>query len=436
MKNRNGITVSLRPRKKTGTKKKKKSKAQTQAVQQEIGLLGRALRSLGSAAGTAAGGLFGAPIAGGAAGHGLGAAVSQWLGAGDYTVSSNSVVSQLKASNGIPMMHTNDQTVTIRHKEFLCEVLSNTTFSVLKSFTLNPGNRTTFPWLAPIANCYQQYRIKGLVFHYIPTSGTFSGGANAALGSVMLQTTYRSSDTPPSSKVELLNEFWACESVPSETFAHPIECAPGENPFNTQYVRGVDIPIPAGDSPLLYDLGTTHLCVSGQQASGVTLGDLWVTYEVELKKPIMASNVTPGDGFYANAVNTTPTFADPFGNMVLNNVGNMMLTFGSGRSINLPASSFGTFTFLVRYKPSATFTNPTTAGAPVVTNCTLINLSFNSDRWEDNVSGGGVDAAITYAIRVRKTQRETTAGIQFPLASASAGTLASVEVILYGYSDT
>ena len=45
----------------------------------------------------------------------------------------------------------------------------------------------------------------------------------------------------------------------------------------------------------MYDLGVTHVAVSGQQANDVVLGDLWVTYEVELKKPILYSNVTsPG----------------------------------------------------------------------------------------------------------------------------------------------
>jgi len=72
--------------------------------------------------------------------------------------------------------------------------------------------------------------------------------------------------------------------------AHPIECDPKENPFNVQYVRTGAVP--SGDSVLMYDLGLTHLAVSGCQTSGKRLGDLWVTYEVELKKPLLYSNVT------------------------------------------------------------------------------------------------------------------------------------------------
>lgn len=106
----------------------------------------------------------------------------------------------------------------------------------------------------------------------------------------MLQTSYRSTDAAPASKVELLNEFWSNEVVPSDTMAHPVECDPKENPFNVQYIRTG--PVPTGDNQLMYDLGVTHVAVSGSQTSGNVLGDLWVTYDIELKKPMLFSNVT------------------------------------------------------------------------------------------------------------------------------------------------
>jgi len=269
----------------------KKTQKSRQKITKEVGLLGKALRSLGGLGGGALGGMMGMPMAGSAAGTSLGAAISKWLGSGDYSVGSNSIVSQaVRGSASIPDMHRNDQSVVIRHKEFLGEIRSNTTFTINQSFELNPGLTPTFPWLARIATRFQEYRIRGMVFHYVPSSGSAIASTNNALGTVMLQTSYRSNDTPPSSKVELLNEYWSSEAVPSEPFCHPIECDPAENPFNIQYVRsGV---VPTGDNKLLYDLGVTHVATSGQQQSGVVLGDLWVSYEVELKKPLIDSNVT------------------------------------------------------------------------------------------------------------------------------------------------
>ncbi len=219
-------------------------------------------------------------------GTGLGASLSRWLGSGDYVVRENSIVTQ-SASGNIPAMHKESQSVVVRHKEFITEVTGKTAFTVQRSFSINPGLSNTFPWLASLAAQYSEYRIRGMVYHYVPTSGNAVSSTNAALGSVMLQTSYRANESAPTSKVELLNEYWASEAKPSEAFCHPIECNPAENPFNVQYVRTTSVP--STDNVLLYDLGTTRLAVSGQQADDIVLGDLWVTYEIELRKPRVTS---------------------------------------------------------------------------------------------------------------------------------------------------
>lgn len=340
----------------------------------------------------------------------------------------------MKASGSIPMMHNEGQSIVVRHREYLCEVKSNTSFTVQRSFRINPGSQTTFPWLSRVANCYQQYRIRGMVYHYVPTSGNSVGSTNTSLGTVAMQTSYRSSDTPPSNKIEMMNEYWSTESIPSEAFCHPIECDPNENPFNVQYVSSDGTTYPSGDSPLLYDLGITHLATSGQQLGSVTLGDMWVTYEIELKKPIIDSNVTDGAFMYGSYFNSPPTsFANPFG-VGTAQVGNLKFTTDTARSINLPATVYGSFWIMVLYKPSTTFTTAVLTGAPVVTNCTLVFWSGTTDRVETNI-GAATSGNITYWIRVNKLQRETQAGIQIPTASTSAGTFAGAEITIFGATD-
>jgi hypothetical protein len=116
--------------------------------------------------------MVGMPGAGGVVGNSLAGALSRWIGAGDYSINNNSVVQRsLKAASSIPSMHSDAQSVVVRHKEYLGEILSSQTFSVQQSYPLNPGISTTFPWLSGIAVRFQEYKIKGLVFHYIPTSG-------------------------------------------------------------------------------------------------------------------------------------------------------------------------------------------------------------------------------------------------------------------------
>ncbi len=335
-------------------------------------VLGKALRSLGAAGGATVGSWLGNPAMGGAVGRSLGAAVSRWLGSGDYTVNSNSIVqSSLKAASSIPMMHAESQTVVIRHREYLGEVRSNMEYTVENSFQLNPGNNRAFPWLSSIATSFQEYKFRGVVFHYIPSSGSAINGTNAALGTVMMQTSYRATDAPPSSKVEMLNEYCSNESVPSEPFAHPIECNPRENPFNVLYVRSGQVP--TTDTIMMYDLGITHIATSGNPADGNVLGDLWVTYEVELKKPIVASNVATKE-LTGSAYFMSTSGVGIFNNKV-RSVGPIAIS-GSGNVLTLPKGCVGLWQITVILYPSSPttgFVAPTKffASSPTAVNCTL-----------------------------------------------------------------
>ncbi|APG76267.1 hypothetical protein 2 [Changjiang tombus-like virus 9] len=288
--------------------KKMKKTIKVAKKKSEITELGRVLRTLGGIGGGFAGGMIGQGAAGSAVGTGLGAAVSRWLGQGDYSVTSNSV---LRAATTVPSMHKNDQTVVVRHKEFVGELRGNQNFTVAYRYSLNPGIALTFPWLHSIAAQYSEYRIRGMVFHYVPTSGASVASSNTALGSVMFQTSYRASENPPGSKIEMMNEYWASEGRPCDEFCHPIECDPKENPFNVQYVRTGGLP--AGENLLMYDLGTTTVAVTGMQTTGTVLGDIWCTYEVELKKPKLTGlNTEATRSLYSNS-STGITNANPLG---------------------------------------------------------------------------------------------------------------------------
>lgn len=292
--------------------------------------IGKLIRAVGSAGGGYLGGMVGAPTLGGAAGHQLGAMASKWLGFGDYTVSRNSIMT--KAADGIPTMHKEDQGIVLRHKEFVGTIVSSQDFSVQYALPLNPG-MTSFPWLSKIAARFQQYKFRGVVFHYVPASGAAISGTNSSLGTVMLQTTYRATDSAPTSKIEMLNEYWANEVVPSDSAIHPIECAPKQNPFNVQYVRSVAVP--SGESQLSYDLGKTFIATQGQQVDGAYLGDLWVTYEVELTKPVYSSNIT------VNPVSTT-TFSGSSASSLFNTITTTNDTIGisfSNNSITFPSNT-------------------------------------------------------------------------------------------------
>jgi len=391
--------------------KKKSSKPVTQG---QMTRLGTALRYLGGLGGGAVGSLVGAPTIGSGVGSSLGAALSKWLGSGDYTVGSNSIVkSSLKAASSIPMMHNESQSVIIRHREYLGEIRSSTNYTVQQSFTLNPGDRNTFPWLSGIAANFQEYSFKGVVFHYIPSSGA-AITTSPSLGTVMLQTSYRSTDTAPESKVELLNEYCSNEVVPSETMAHPIECDPKENPFNVQYVR-TSAP-PAGETRLMYDLGVTHVATSGQTSSGYTLGDLWVTYEVELKKPLVLSNVTQtfeSAAAYCAGALTGASFFDAT-TLVQGN----LPIIASGRRITFPRGAQGRWVVTVYLNAQTGFANPSWIGLPTLTNCSTERFVYSAPGVGISYAGSLAPSATTvsnvYAqAGIRITEPHAVASIEF-----------------------
>jgi len=363
--------------------KNKTKKKKARSSQKEMTRLGSALRALGGLAGGTAGSLIGMQGSGASMGTGLGAALSRWLGSGDYTVGSNTIVQKtLRGSESIPAMHSNNQTVTIRHKEYLGEVKGNQTFSVVEALQINPGNSRTFPWLSGVATRFQEYRIKGMVFHYIPSSGSAVASADAALGTVMMVTSYRASDTPPSNKVEMLNEYWASESVPCSEFCHPIECDPKENPYNVQYVRSGEVP--AGDSRMLYDLGVTYVATSGQQVTGKVLGDLWITYEVELKKPIVASNVTHTISSYNIAYTNTPAGTmtnDKFNGVPTSVWGDLAMVL-KGNDITFPRGTTGFFLVSLRFYALGSYTITTGFATPTFVNCASTAIAPGGDSFK------------------------------------------------------
>lgn len=350
-----------------------RSKKTTQKAQAstELGLLARALRGGGSAIGSGLGSLFGpAGIATGASlGNSLGASISRWLGAGDYTLRSNSLVT--RAAKGVPMMHFGGETTVIRHREYIGDVTTGgiNTFNA-NAFPINPGVATIFPWLSSIAQQYQEYTFKGLVFHYISTSGDSVGSTTTSLPTVMMATQYKANANTFTDKLALLNASFSNDAKASEDFCHPVECDPRENPFKIQYVRGAAPP--TGDDLMMYDLGKFTIATAGSQAANVVVGELWVTYEVELRKPIasaisneyiesafLSRSGAANGAFFGTAFLATNSFFDNIG-----------LTCPTSNSLQFPTGITGTFVISLYY-PGATVV--TAALDTTVVNATRLN---------------------------------------------------------------
>lgn len=243
------------------------------------------ISAIGSAVGGGLGGLSGSPIGAplaGFLGGKIGHLIENITGFGEYKVQSNSI---LRGGMPVPRIvnSINSGGTIVRHCEYIGDVLSTTAFTAT-TYNINPGLSSTFPWLSQIASSYEQYRMRGCIFEFRSTSSNalLSSSTSTALGTIVMGTQYDVLDPTWTDKRTMLNHEYSNSVDPSKTGIHLVECKRSLNVLSNQYTRSGAVP---SDRDLhLYDLGKFTIATVGMQAAGGVLGELWVTYEVELMK--------------------------------------------------------------------------------------------------------------------------------------------------------
>lgn len=229
-----------------------------------------------------AGSMVGGPLGGYAGGL-----LAKIAGFGDYKVSSNSLIGEGQSP---AMMHSGKDSFVVRHREYICDLLSDAENSGQfqnQAFPIQPGLATTFPWLAPIAAQFEQYVVRGMVFEFksLYSDAVVGTGDSPSLGGVIMATDYNVLNSEFTTKQQMDNTQYTTSCKPSVSFYHPIECKPNSMPTNQLFVRTGAVP---GDQRL-YDLGLLQIATFGIQALGASIGELWCTYEIEFSKPIASS---------------------------------------------------------------------------------------------------------------------------------------------------
>lgn len=328
----------------------------TKQIEASVGR--KILRALGGVSGGALGLLSTGSLAGAAQGarygYGAGNQAATIMGMGAYSVKKNSL-KNTSLMDSVPYMHSSDQSVVIRHQEFLGNVISSSSannFNVSAAYSLNPGQAETFPWLSSIAQNFQEYTFRGLAFYFRSTSAdAIASSTNTALGTVMMGTIYNPILPAFTGKVQMLNEYYSNDCKPSENMIHLVECDPAENPFRVQYVRPGTVPL--GASVQNYDLGNFYIATAGFQGTSVVCGELFVTYEVELKKPVPAglagvyngAHITATAGISTSAYfgsNTIYRYNNWYGGSVTNNNNTVTIPPGFGGNLMVIYSVIGT----------------------------------------------------------------------------------------------
>lgn len=296
-----------------------------------------------------------------------GNSISRFFGLGAYKLKRNSVMDAW--SRQVPFMHSTNESIVFRHREFITDISTSVAFAS-RSFNINPGIEETFPYLASLAANFEEYRFKGLVFEYKSTSADSLNSTNAALGTIVLAAQYRADAPAFTNKLQMQNAVWAATTKPSENCFLPLECEPDENPMPMQYIRTG--PLPANNDIKLFDLARLTVGTVGSQTASV-VGELWVTYEVEVRKPVLATQSGSTTEVYHSAATSGITTASVLGSNRVVYTDTIGMTFTNQR-MTFPIGLFGRYLVYVNVKGTASVQG---SWSVTPTNCTLVPNVFS-----------------------------------------------------------
>lgn len=249
-------------------------------------MIGNAIRAVGSGAGGYFGGSTGKQL-----GYAAGDFVSKITGFGDYKISSNTLL-----GSSVPQFKSDGRTARVCHREFLTDIKASHDFKLM-TYELQPGLKTSFPWISGMADLYQQFRIHGMVFYFRSLSAAWDG-TGLSLGAVIMGTQYDVLETPFQSKIEMENYEFSNSAKPSVDQAHPIECDPSEGVLKNYFLRTGEID--ENDDLRFHDFGNFQIATVGmdEKMDDETIGELWVSYDIEFLKPRVSKGAVHSGNFF------------------------------------------------------------------------------------------------------------------------------------------
>jgi len=206
------------------------------------------------------------------------------VGNGSYKVGSPGM--KIEDGTSPPVFRKSAHGFIVEHREYVQDIYGSILFNN-NSYQINPVNSTLFPWLSLVAQNFEEYRILGMVMEFKSMSADALNSVNTALGTVIMAAEYNALDANFDTKVTAENYEWAVSMKPSESCIYPLECAPAETPTDVLYIQEGALPI--GADLRLYNWANFQLMTTGMQAAA-NIGELWVSYSIELLKP----RITPG----------------------------------------------------------------------------------------------------------------------------------------------
>jgi len=185
--------------------------------------------------------------------------------------------------------------IIVSHRSLLGPVTGEILYEVIK-YATNPGLSSTFPWLSELAARYEKYRFNRLRFEYRSVTSTDTKGV------IMMSFDFDAADPAPSTKSQQAQTIPSSENNVWMNNDLVVDC-----PKEFLFVRQGSV---ADTDIKTYDIG--NLWISSIYGDGVIAGELYINYEVELKKPSLGHPLT------THLFTTAPTNGSPFNSSTKN----------------------------------------------------------------------------------------------------------------------
>jgi hypothetical protein len=219
-------------------------------------------------------------------GKGLGNKLARLVGCGDYQLANDTAVNALIQGRGPAptdvgaSFSSTADIVRIRHREYVSDVITGAVAGAFNNTAIpvNPGLVQSFPYLANIAQNFEEYRFRGLVFEFVSSTSPYL--ASAAMGTLVVSMEYNPVAPPFTNKPQMENSDYAVSARFDRNLMYGVECKQfTQNSYLTRYQTAT--PLTAYDSGL-FQVAT----VPGSTFPvNSVVGELWVSYDVELSRP-------------------------------------------------------------------------------------------------------------------------------------------------------
>jgi len=248
--------------------------------------------------------------------------------------------------------------------------------------------------------------MKQLMFTFRSTTSDIGSSTNGQVGTVIMATNYNASSPVFTDKKTMLEYSHAASCKTTEPMIHGVECDPAKlSGAEGKYIR--TNPVLVGEDLKSYDHGTFQIAVSGTPGTTAapgfanqSIGELWVSYTVSLRKPKFYTNLGLGISrdIYVSGANSEGTTSFMGTQAALlsgqqNNIGCLIALSPNNITCTFPASYSGNVVVtLLTEGPSGTHSSANTPSLSVTGNVVRNNDMYAYDSSNQDIPGNFVFA--------------------------------------------